>query len=73
MSTAELLAAASVGNLALLQQLLGDGADPGAASAASYTALHAAAMGGHLHIIQLLVERGVAVDAANAGVRTPLV
>jgi ankyrin repeat protein len=65
MSVFELLSAASVGDLQLLQQLLDGGLSPEAATPAGWTALHAAAMAGQLESMQLLLQRGASVEAAT--------
>ena len=52
--------------------LLDHGAAVGQTSAAGDTALHAAAAGGLTTVIQLLVERGAVIDAANKTGQTPL-
>ena len=72
MSVIDLLSAAFVENLDFLQQLLDVGLSPGAATAAGWTALHAAAMAGQLEAMQLLVQRGAPVTATTVHGCAPL-
>jgi ankyrin repeat protein len=58
-----LLEAARKGDVAEVRGLLARGADPNARELLSgYTALHFAAVGGHLDVVRLLVESGARVD-----------
>jgi ankyrin repeat protein len=63
MSAFDLLSAASVGDLQLLQQLLDGGLSPEASTPAGWTALHAAAMAGQVKAMQLLIQRGAPAEA----------
>ena len=72
MSFNDLLSAASVGNLHLLNHLLDNGLSPGAATAGGWTALHAAAMAGQLQPMRLLILRGAPVDASTVHGCAPL-
>jgi ankyrin repeat protein len=56
MSAEDLLTAASSGNIQQLQQLLGSRTSIATATAAGWTALHAAAMAGQLEVMQLLMK-----------------
>jgi ankyrin repeat protein len=72
MSASELLAAASVGDLQLLQQLLDGGLSPNARTSGGWTALHAAAIAGQLEAMQLLIQRGAPLEARNLQGCVPL-
>lgn len=66
--------AAFFGRRDAVDQLLASGADIGAVSRNSLgnTPLHAAVAGGHVDVSLLLIERGAAVNVADAGGHTPL-
>jgi ankyrin repeat protein len=64
-SQAELLAAASVGNIGIVQTLFEIGADLNARDLFGNTALIYAAAGGHLDLVRWLVMQGVQVNAKN--------
>ena len=62
-STASLLDASGAGNLEAVAALLNCGADPGATNATGQSALILAVVGGHAHVVDLLLERGAPPDA----------
>ena len=66
--------AAFFGHTAIVERLLGAGADLAAVSRNSLrnTPLHAAVAGGHVDGSLLLIERGAPVNVADAGGHTPL-
>ena len=66
--------AAFFGRREAVERLLDGGADLHAVSrnALKNTALHAAVAGGHTDVALMLIERGAAVDVADAGGHTPL-
>ena len=68
----QLRRAADTGNLALVQQLLQQGAPIDATYAFDRTPLMHAAMSGHTDTCQLLIERGASVDAKGVYGSTPL-
>ncbi|KAL6866245.1 hypothetical protein ACO1O0_002352 [Amphichorda felina] len=55
-----------------IEQLLERGADPSKTLAGQKTCLHVAAAMGWLNVVQLLVENGAEIDAADEKGRTPL-
>eukprot|EP01068_Selenidium_serpulae_P018360 Selendium_serpulae@DN6451_c1_g2_i7.p1 len=65
--------AAFAGHTAVVECLINSGADVGALTSKNNTALHCAAMGGHLDTVKYLVERAHAdVNARNIDGETPL-
>ena len=60
------------GRLAVVQYLVGQGADAGATDNGGATALHWAAQYGHLAVVQYLVGQGVDVGATDNGGATAL-
>ncbi|MFW1801713.1 ankyrin repeat domain-containing protein [Acinetobacter nematophilus] len=54
----ELVYAASLGEIELVEQLLSQGIDPNQTDEEGYSALHAAAENDHLEIVKLLVNQG---------------
>ena len=68
-----LLSAASQGHYHAAQHLLAHhGLRPSSSTPGGWTALHAAAMAGHLQLLQLLVKHGAPVNACNNQSVTPL-
>jgi len=67
-----LFMAAASGDLALVKQLIKDGAEVNTASMNGYTALHRAAQNGHLEITKHLLEHGADPQAATIEKKTPL-
>ena len=66
------LRAASLDDVAALEKFLAAGFDPATTNAAGDTALHAAARAGAMKSADLLLDRGLAIDAAGAGGNTAL-
>ncbi|MFF9362381.1 ankyrin repeat domain-containing protein [Streptomyces griseoluteus] len=58
-------AAALRGDLAEVEQLVGSGADPGAADRSGFTPLHLAAQEGHVDAAQALLDAGAEIDQKN--------
>lgn len=67
-----LFRAASTGKLALVEELIGDGANVNAASRNGYTPLHRAAQNGHEKVVALLCRHGANPRAASNDQVTPL-
>ena len=70
--TALLLRSSRAGDLAEVREALGEGADPGAATPAGWTALHLAAKGGHAEVAEVLIQAGASVAVAHPEGWTPL-
>lgn len=64
--------AANNGELAKVQSLLAQGADPNAVNSHGETALHLAVNNGHLTVVRLLLEAGSDPSIASQGRMTPL-
>jgi ankyrin repeat protein len=64
--------AASMGNLRATSMLLASGAEIEAKGATGRTALHFAALGVHLDVLQLLIEKGADLNARDAAGTSPL-
>jgi hypothetical protein len=62
----DLLSAAALGRLDLVQRFLDDGADIRASDKNGMTALHWAASEGHIDVVKRLLERGAPLEATNA-------
>lgn len=70
---APLLDATARGDVESVRSLLDAGVDPNMARADGMTALHLAARGGHLEIVEGLLEAGAKVDVkTRIGAYTPL-
>jgi ankyrin repeat protein len=69
---ADLVDAASSGNLQKVESLLKDGADIEASSMDGLTPLEAAAKSGHLPVVRYLIERGASVNGDGKSDRTAL-
>ncbi len=67
-----LFMAAATGDLALVKELLKDGADINTASKNGYTPLHRAAQNGHLEVTKHLIEHGADPKATSIDNKTPL-
>jgi serine/threonine protein kinase len=68
-----ILAAAARGDIACVQHLLDQGADPNVRAWKGETALMAAATGGHTTLVHELLNRGADVDARNKVGQTALI
>lgn len=69
----QLMRASARGDRGLVTQLLADGADPNVRSREqSVTALMFAAYFGHTEVVNLLLEKGAAVDAKDGGGNGPI-
>ncbi len=69
----DLIGAAGMGRIDIVESLLERGANPGAAGRHGDTALHQAAYAGHAKIVELLLSRGAPVDPIdNTHQGTPL-
>jgi ankyrin repeat protein len=64
--------AAESGDLALVQQLVQQGQHVDSKSDYGSTALHKAALGGHIHVVEFLLAHGADVNARHTGGLTPL-
>jgi hypothetical protein len=64
--------AASDGDLARVQQLIGEGTSVNAQDESGYSPLHAAASYGHTELIEFLLSAGATVDLEDADGDTPL-
>jgi hypothetical protein len=62
---------AETGDAAVLETMLACGFDPGARDKDGVTALHRAAMGGHVEAVRVLVKHGAQVDAVDAMFSAP--
>ena len=65
--------AGMLGRLDFVRALLEAGADVQRRGQFGYTALHAAAQGGHLDVVQELVRRGASVNCKNNDGDIPLI
>ncbi|KAK8229419.1 ankyrin repeat-containing domain protein [Phyllosticta capitalensis] len=61
-----LLAATRIGNPRIVQLLLNHGADPNACDEFSSSALHTAALEGHMEIFQMLLDHGASTQVAKS-------
>jgi hypothetical protein len=62
---------AETGDAAVLETMLACGFDPGARDKDGVTALHRAAMGGHVDAVRVLVKHGAQVDAVDGMFSAP--
>lgn len=72
LDSSQLLHAAHVGNVTLVQILIAKGVDILTASATGKTALHVAASGPHEEVVVFLLESGTPIDIRDHEGRTPL-